>query len=124
MKRQTGVTLSGLIFFLLLLSLAVSVAFRIAPAYMDYWLVGRVLNELVAQPDLQKNSDESIRDQFAKQLSMNNVTLVNRSDLLIERIPGGVKLSAPLSAKKPLIGPVSLCLDFQAEASSRNPSGN
>jgi hypothetical protein len=117
-KRQTGVTLGGMIFFLLLLSLAVSVLFRVAPAYMDYWLVGRTLDDLAAHPDIQKSSDESIRDQFSKQLSMNNITLVKRSDLLIERIPGGVRLSAAFSTQRPYFGPVSLCLDFQAEASS------
>jgi len=124
MKRQTGVTLSGMMFFMLLLIMAAYTASRIVPGYMDYWVVGRALDHLAAQPDIQKSSDESIRAQFAKQLSLNNVTQVNRTDLLIERIPGGVKLSAALSAKHPFIGPVSLCLDFQAEASSRNPSGN
>ena len=118
MKRQTGVTLGGLIFFLLLLSLAVYTAFRILPAYMDYWVVGRTLSNLAAQPDIQGSSDESIRAQFAKQLNFNNVTLVSPSDLLIEHIPGGVRLSSAISAKLPFFGPVSLCLDFQAEAST------
>ncbi len=124
MKRQTGATLGGLIFFLLLLSLAAYSAFRIVPAYMDYWLVGRALDNLVAQPSIQNGSDEHIRSQFAKQLGFNNITLATRSDLLIERIPGGVKLSTTFSAKRPFLGPVSLCMDFQAEAISGNSPGH
>jgi hypothetical protein len=124
MKRQTGITLGGMIFFLLLLSLAVYGASRIGPAYMDYWLVGKALNNLVDRPGIQSSSDESIREQFEKQLRFNNVNLADRSDLLIERIPGGVRLSVAFSAKRPFLGAVSLCMDFQAQASSSNPSGN
>lgn len=124
MKRQTGATLGGLMFFMLLLSLAVYSAFRIVPAYMDYWLVGRALDKLVELPSIQSSSDEDIRAEFAKQLNFNNVTLAKRSDLFIERVPGGVRLSANFSVKSPFLGPVNLCMDFQAAASSGNTAGN
>lgn len=124
MKRQSGATLGGLIIFMMLLSLAAYSAFRIVPAYMDYWLVGRALDKLVALPSIQSRSDEDIRAEFAKQLSFNNVTLAKRSDLLIERIPDGVRLSANFSAKSPFLGSVNLCMDFQAEASSGHVAGN
>ena len=124
MNRQIGATLSGLIFFLMLLGLVVYTAFRIVPTYIDYWMVGRVLDTLVAQPSLRDGNDEAIRDQFAKQLRLNNVTLVSRTDLMIERTAGSLKLSAAVLAKRPFFGPVNLCLDFQVEASSGKPAGN
>jgi hypothetical protein len=34
---------------------------------MDYWAVSRTLDNLASQPGIQSRSDESIRDQFAKQ---------------------------------------------------------
>jgi hypothetical protein len=118
MNRQSGVTLGGMIFFLLLLGLAAYTATRVIPAYMDYWLVQRALDELVAQPNLQDTADDRIREQFAKKLSLDNITLATRSDLYIERIPAGMRLTASFSAKRPFLGPVNLCMDFQAEASS------
>lgn len=118
MNRQTGVTLGGMIIFLLLLGLAAYTATRIIPTYMDYWLVQRALDELVAQPTLSDHGDDRIREQFAKKLSLNDITLATRSDLYIERIPAGMRLSATFSAKRPFLGPVNLCMDFQAEASS------
>jgi hypothetical protein len=123
MKRQSGFTLGGMMFFMLLLIMAVYTTSRIAPGYMDYWAVSRTLDSLAAKPGIQSSSDESIRDQFARQLNMNNITEANRSDLLIERIPGGVRLTVAFSAKRPFFGPVSLCLDFRAEASSGTGSG-
>ena len=124
MKRQTGVTLGGMMFFVLLLIFVAYSAARVMPGYMDYWLVGRALDHLVEQPDLQTSSEESIREQFAKQLRFNDVDAVNRSDLLIERVPGGVKLSVTFSVKRHYLGAVSLCMDFQAQANSGNPAGN
>ena len=118
MNKQTGVTLGGMMIFLFLMGLAAYSATRVIPAYMDYWLVQRTLDQLVRQDNLANGDDEHIREQFAKHLSLNNITLVKRSDLLIERIPSGVRLSATFSTKRPYMGSVNLCLDFQAEASS------
>jgi hypothetical protein len=124
MKRQTGATLSGLMFFLILLGLVLYTGTRIVPAYMDYWLVDRTLENLVLQPSIQNGGDEHIREQFDKELKLNNVTLASRSDLLIERIPGGLHLSAAMAVKRPYFGPVHLCLEFLAEASAGNTAGH
>lgn len=117
MNKQSGVTLGGMIIFLFFMGLLAYTATRVLPAYMDFWLVQRTLDQLVKQDKLADSNDERIREQFSKHLSLNNITLVTRSDLLIERIPSGVRLSATFSTKRPYMGPVSLCLDFQAEAS-------
>ena len=92
-KRQTGFTLSGMLMFLLVIVLALYTATRIVPAYMDNWVVDKTLKDLVALPDIQNSSDTSIRDQFAKQLGLNNITQITRDDLSIERTTGGIRLS-------------------------------
>lgn len=120
MKHQTGATLSGLMLFLFLLGLVLYTGSRIVPAYLDYWLVDRTLESLVLQPSIQNGDDEYIRGQFEKELKLNNVTLSTRSDLLIERIPGGLHLSAAMAVKRPFLGPIHLCLEFLAEARAGN----
>ena len=117
-KQQTGFTLSGMMMFLLVMVLALYTASRIVPSYMDYWVVDKTLKNLVALPDIQNSSDTSIRDQFDKQLSVNNITQITRDDLSIERKSGGIRLSVEFSAKKPFLGRMSLCLDFQSAAHS------
>jgi hypothetical protein len=116
MRNQQGITLGGMILFLMLMILAFYAASRIVPTYADYWLVGRALDTVLAQPNIQSSSDEGIREQFDKQLHFNNVTAATRSDLLIEHVPMGLHLSVTISAKRPFIGPVSFCMDFVAEA--------
>ncbi len=117
-QRQAGFTLSGMMMFLLVIVLALYTATRIVPAYMDNWVVDKTLKDLVALPDIQNSSDTSIRDQFAKQLGLNNITQITRDDLSIERTPSGIRLSVAFSTKKPFLGRVSLCLDFQSTARS------
>ncbi len=116
MKQQRGITLGGMVIFLAFVVLAIYAGTRIVPAYVDYWLIGRALDNVVSQPNVQSDSDESIREQFEKQLRFNNVTVVTRSDLLIEREAGGMHLSVPISARRPFMGPISICMDFLAEA--------
>jgi hypothetical protein len=121
MNRQTGVTLGGMLSFMLVLILVLYTAARVVPGYMDYWLIKRSLAALVVEPGIQSSSDGDIRLKFAKALSMNNITQADRADLLIERVPDGIQLSVDFSIKRPYMGAISLCLDFHAVASSGKP---
>ncbi len=119
MNRQRGFTLGGLMFLLLLLGFAAYTAARVLPAYMDYWVVKRVMRNVLDQPDVQNIRESDLRLKFAKELNLNNVKVVTAEDLEIEPVPGGLRLTASFSAKEPFMGPVHLCMDFHAEASSK-----
>ncbi len=118
MKRQRGFTLGG-VFFMILVGFAVYAAARVVPAYMDYWVVKRIMRNVVEQPDLLDIREGELRLKFAKELNLNNVKVVQPEDLVIDSIPGGLRLSAEYSVKKPFMGSVSLCMDFRAEVSSK-----
>lgn len=118
MKRQQGVTLGGMFFFLILIGFGLYMAMRILPAYTDYLLINRTLDHLASQSGIQDIHEDDLRDQFDKEMRLNNVKDVSRTDLLIERVPGGVKMSASFSVKRPFIGPVNFCMDFHAAAAT------
>lgn len=117
MNKQSGTTLSGLINFLILVVGVGYVLTRIGPTFYEYWVVDRLLDDIVKLPEIQTSDDETIRSHFERQLQINNARAVTRADLLIERYSGSVHLSVPLSDKKSFIGPVSLGVDLVAEAS-------
>lgn len=119
MKRQRGITLGGVFILMFLLGFAAYTAARVVPAYMDYWVVKRIMRNVLEQPDLVNQKEADLRLKFAKELHLNNVKVVAADDLVIEPVPNGFKLSASFSVKERFIGPVSLCMDFRAEASSR-----
>ncbi len=119
MKSQRGVTLGGMMMFMLLVIFFVYAAARVAPAYIDYWTVQKIMRNVLDQPGLMDIKERDLRLRFGKELRLNNVTVVTADDLVVDQIPGGLRLSAGFSAKQPFIGPVSLCMDFLAEASSK-----
>ncbi len=119
MKQQRGVTLIGLLFFFAILGFFLYAAARIVPSYMDYLSVQNLLEDISSQADIKDLKDSEIRLHFARSLNTNYVDVVNEHDLEIERIPTGVHLSISYSVKKPFMGPVSLWMDYKADASSK-----
>jgi hypothetical protein len=119
MKRQRGVTLGGVFFFMMLAGFAAYAAARILPAYMDYWVVQRIMRNVLDQPNVQAVKESELRLRFAKELNLNNVKVVHSEDLVIEAMPGGYRLTTAFSVKEAFMGPVSLCMDFRAEATSK-----
>ena len=119
MKNQRGVTLGGMMMFMLLVIFFAYAAARVVPAYIDYWTVQKVMRNVLDQPDLKDIKERDLRLKFGKELRLNNVTAVTVDDLVIDQVPGGLHLSAGFSVKQPFMGPISLCMDFLAEASSK-----
>ncbi len=119
MKNQRGFTLGGVFFVMMLIGFAAYAAARILPAYMDFWVVEKVLTNTLSQPDADKLKERDIRDRFNKEMSLNNVKTISADDLVIEPISGGFKVVAAFSVKKPFMGPVNLCMDFRSEVSSK-----
>jgi len=121
MKRQRGMTLGGLMFLMLLVGFAAYAAFRVLPAYIDYWTVRSILRGIATQPELDRIKERELRERFARELHLNNITVVDANGLVIERVANGVLLSTEFSAKKPFIGAVNLCMDFVVRVDSTRP---
>jgi hypothetical protein len=118
-KQQRGITLGGLFIFMMLMGFSAYIAARVLPGYMDYWTVQRILKNVLEMPDIQGAKENAIRAKFNKELQINNMKTVTNEDLIVDWVPNGVHLSVSFSMKQPFMGPVSLCLDFQAEATSK-----
>ncbi len=119
MKYQRGVTLGGVFIFMMLIGFAAYSAARILPAFMDYWVIKKVMRNVLDQPNLLEIKESELRLKFAKEMSLNNVKVVTADDLIIDQIPGGLRLTTGFSVKTPFMGQVNLCMDFRAEEASK-----
>lgn len=117
-RRQRGLTMIGLLFFALLLGFVVYTASRLLPAYLDYWAVKKALVDMSRDPALSGSGLAAYRDAFDKRLYISNITDVGRKDLKMEKVKNGVRLMAKWTVRKPFIGPVNLCLDFEADSAT------
>jgi hypothetical protein len=118
MYKQRGMSLGGLIVVLIFLVFFVYVAFRIVPAYIDYWQIEHIMEDSLTQTDTEPLTTHEVRTRFAKELSLNNIRSVTTNDLIIEPTEQGYRLSVEYSVKQPFWRQIHLCMDFKAELQS------
>jgi hypothetical protein len=119
MRKQLGMSLGGLILLLLLLAFVVYTAARVGPAYMDYWSLKQVMENVLKPLGDERLTPVSIRNRFERELSLNNIKTVTVADLDIEPTENGFHLVVEYSVKEPFWREIHLCMDFKAEAQTK-----
>lgn len=118
-KKQKGATLLGMLIVGALLVFVAIVAMKIVPAYLEFMSVKKVLRTMNQEP-LNTMSSKEIKDAFSKKASMDYITVVNGSDLNIEKNEnGGVAVSVDYQVVKPVMGNVSVLIDFSASSGGK-----
>lgn len=117
MPREKGFTLITLLFLLGLAVIVAMLAFKIAPAYMDYFAIRKSLENVLADPDVGQSS-EALRESLARRLDVNFITDVDSRDMEIDKEDGTLTLMVPINRKEHLFGGVSVCIDLEATASA------
>ena len=112
MKKQRGVSLSGLVMVLFVLFFVAILGFKIGPPYMEFANVQKIFKTLAANPELKSATNKGIADAFDRARSIDNVTTVTGADLDINKDGANLVISASYSVKIPLVSNVSVLLDF------------
>ncbi|WP_314444028.1 DUF4845 domain-containing protein [Massilia timonae] len=115
-NKQDGLSLSGLIGALVVIGVAGIFAMRMVPAYIEYNAIKSAIAKV-------KDSGGSIREMqqaFNRHTSVNDVEAVRGQDLVFTRIGEETQISFAYEKRLPLMGNVSLLIDF---AGTTDPSG-
>lgn len=118
MSNQRGFTFLGMVMLLSTLAVVAIIALRVVPPYIEYFSLKKIVKE-VSLTASESVSDAELRGTFEKRLDINSITRVTPRDLAIERGPRGIVLTLAYSVKQPLVAQVSLCIDFEAQASNK-----
>jgi hypothetical protein len=111
MKKQRGISLTGLIITLLVVAFLAVMGMKLMPAYIDYFAVKKIFSSMEQAGDL-KGSVRDIRKSFETRNTIESVQGVRGEDLEITKEGGETVLSATWSIKVPMVGNASACLDF------------
>jgi hypothetical protein len=115
-KAQAGITILGFIFVAaVLLSLAM-IGFRVLPAYIEYFAVVKTLHQSLDNAHDGITVQEFRRD-FDLKASVGYIDSVRGSDVDLVKEDNKLVATASWTDTLPLVGNVSLLLDFQASAS-------
>jgi len=116
MKTQRGITTFGSVIVLVFLVLGAIVVMKLAPSYIDYFSVEKVMSAMGKEDDLQNMTSIDIRKSFERRATIDNITSVTPADLEIRRRNGQVVVSVAYSQKVHLVGNISLLMDFQSSS--------
>ena len=114
--REAGISLTGLILVLAVLGVVGVFALKMIPTYTEY----SAIKGAIVRAKETGGTVREIQVAFDKNAGINSVTAVRGRDLTITRDDGETQVSFAYEKRVPLVGNVSLVIDF---AGTTDPSG-
>ena len=116
-RRQRGITLSGVILTGIVLVLLAIMAFRIVPDVFDYYALLRDVKATAQDVTLRNASVAEIRLAFEKRIQIDSVTSITGKDLDISKEGNEIVIAFAYTRKYPLFANASLLIDFEGDSS-------
>jgi hypothetical protein len=112
MKKQKGVSLSGLLMASVFLILLLLLSFKIIPVLLEYNAIQRGFKGMAQDPALRGASREQVRRAFIARAMIDDIKAVSADAIQIQRDGSELVVSAEYDVKVPLFRNVSACFDF------------
>ncbi len=118
-NKQNGVTLSGLLIWVVILVLVGIGAMKLIPGYIQNAEIKDILSSIAHDPEMQTAPPKAIRESYDKRAMMNNISIIDANDIEISRNESGLTLSASYQIRLPLVGNATLLLDFNPSSGAK-----
>ena len=115
MGQQRGLSMIGFLFVAAVLMIVALLAFRMIPAYIEYYTVQKALEDA-----LNKNREPTlanVRRAFEDKIGADYVDSVTAKDVELSKVGNSITASANWEKKLPLVHNISLLMEFNASAS-------
>lgn len=113
--RQRGLSLTGLIFMLAVLGVLAVLGMKVVPTVSEYMSI----KKMIVKAKQDGATPLEIQRSFDKQADVNYVTSIAGKDLEITRADGGFEVSFAYESRIPLVGPVSLVIDYAGSTATK-----
>jgi len=111
-RAQRGLSLLGLLFIAALITMAATLAAKVAPTVNEYLAIKRAIVKARADGI----DPRSIRGVFDRAAQIDDITAIDGRDLIVERLPNGeFAISFDYEQRIEVFGPVSLLINYQGE---------
>lgn len=112
--RQRGLSLIAVLLLGVLLVIMVTIGMRVLPSVLEYQSIRKALNEIAASG---VTTAVDVQRAFERQASIDDITSVKGTDILIDRANGRLELTVRYEKRVPLFGPVSLLIEYEGSSS-------
>jgi len=113
MRKQQGLTITGLLLVSAVLVFVAIVGFKLAPSYIEYFTIKRVVNDIAAEN--RGGSVKEVMSAFDKRAQIDDIRVLRGRDLDVSKTGEGFEIRAEYSVLVPLFANVSAQIDFVAE---------
>lgn len=114
MKKQRGISLSGLLVICVLLIAVVLIAFKLFPAYTEYLSIKKAVTEISRNSEIK--TAQQVKEAFERRAAIDNINAVRGADLEISRQGDRVAIGATWAVKVPLFYNISAYIDFNVHS--------
>jgi hypothetical protein len=112
MKKQLGVSLSGLLMVCVVLILVLLLGFKVFTPYTEYLALQKIFKSLANDPEVRNGGKREFVQKWASYAQIENVSAIGGDEIEISREGGRLVISASYQKKIPLFKNVSLLIDF------------
>jgi hypothetical protein len=113
-QRRRGVTLSGLVIWLLILVVLALFGMKLIPAYMEYGTAKNAIQAIAR--DRQASTPQEVRRAFDARAQIDDITAIKSSDLEITKDASGVVIAFAYRKEVPLFANLGVYIDFAANS--------
>lgn len=115
LSRQRGLSVLGFLFVAAVVLSVALLAFRMIPAYIEYFTIQKALDGALA--DSSDLSVASIRRAMDRRLSADYADAITAKDVDVTKSGNTITASVSWEKKLPVVKNVSILLEFDASAS-------
>ena len=118
MKHQRGVSLSGLLFWGVILGVVALLVIKVVPSAIEFYKIKKGITATAqnAKPDM---TVADIRNAYAKYAEIDHTSDVTPADLDITKEGNQIVISVAYEKRISLFGPASLVIDYQASSQGK-----
>jgi Domain of unknown function (DUF4845) len=117
MKRQRGVSLSGLLMVIAILVPVVLLGLKVTPSVIEYFQILKAVKSVGQDAGLKGGSVNDIRVAYVRHMQVSNFTKVEPTDLEITKgDTGELVIKFAYQDKVPLFANVSIAIDYEGSS--------
>lgn len=114
MHRQKGVSATGWLFLLGVLSFIVLMGMRLVPAYMEFMSVERAFNA-IEDPENKIKTPTAVRRALTKRFNVDNVDTINSADVKIDTRGEKMRVWIDYEVRVKMVSNIDAVVSFSKE---------
>jgi Iap family predicted aminopeptidase len=112
MRRQKGVTLSGLLLWSVVLVFVALLVFKIGPPYIEFLSIQAQVKAIANDSEGRSGVRRVVEDLFNRRSAIENISAVRAQDILISKEGDRVVLSFEYTVCVPIVFNIRACMDY------------